>query len=354
MGNWNDIHNEIGEGLRTSAYDMVRRRYLRKLADLTGRNTVAYYSGFLQKASPDTHPLIIINDDDKNGFMATFHGMNFESGLDLIVHSPGGDVAATESIIDYVRSKFGEDIRVIVPQISMSGGTMLALAGRSIVMGSHSNLGPIDPQFGLIPAAALLEEFERAKREVAADPNTALIWQAIIQHYQPALLGKADRAIKWSHEIAFRALTDGMLKGREDAEVVANRIVAFLISHDTHHAHNRHIHRDDLRQIGLTIVDLEDDAELQDAVLSVHHAFMNTLSNTAAVKLIENDRGIALVKQMAIMQQGGMPRPAVPAPRPAPAPQPEQQVTFDLTALLAQLTWRQRVKLALRSLGILR
>jgi ClpP class serine protease len=53
--------------------------------------------------------------------MAAFAGLDFNKGLDLVLHTPGGDVAATESIIEYIHSKFGRDVRVIVPQISMPG-----------------------------------------------------------------------------------------------------------------------------------------------------------------------------------------------------------------------------------------
>jgi len=43
---------------------------------------------------------------------------------------------------------------------------------------------------------------------------------------------------------------------------------------------------------------LEDDCELQDLVLTVHHACVLTLSSTAAVKIIENHRGIAYIQQV--------------------------------------------------------
>jgi hypothetical protein len=43
---------------------------------------------------------------------------------------------------------------------------------------------------------------------------------------------------------------------------------------------------------------LEDDQALQDAVLSVHHATILTMNMTPAIKLIENDRGVAFIQQM--------------------------------------------------------
>lgn len=57
-----------------------------------------------------------------------------------------GDLAATESIVDYLKQMNGNDVRAIIPQISMSAGTMIALSCSEIIMGKQSYLRPIDPQ----------------------------------------------------------------------------------------------------------------------------------------------------------------------------------------------------------------
>ncbi|MDQ2962980.1 MAG: hypothetical protein M3R31_07460, partial [Pseudomonadota bacterium] len=41
---------------------------------------------------------------------------------------------------------------------------------------------------------------------------------------------------------------------------------------------------------------LESDQALQDAVLTMHHAYMVTLAGTAAFKIIENQKGVAFVQ----------------------------------------------------------
>ena len=71
---------------------------------------------------------------------------------------------------------------------------------------------------------------------------------------------------------------------------------------DTHKEHGRHIHAEDCRKMGLKIKDLESDYELQEDVLSVHHAFMITLANTPAAKIIENHNGQAYVKNVSSQQ----------------------------------------------------
>jgi len=47
-----------------------------------------------------------------------------------------------------------------------------------------------------------------------------------------------------------------------------------------------------------SIVDMEDDNELQDLILTVHHSFMHTFSQSMAVKVVENHLGIAFVESM--------------------------------------------------------
>lgn len=47
MGSWNDILKEVNE--TQSQYDYVRRKYLKELSNYTGRNTIAYYSSWLNK-----------------------------------------------------------------------------------------------------------------------------------------------------------------------------------------------------------------------------------------------------------------------------------------------------------------
>ena len=63
MGSWNDILKEVNE--TQSQYDYVRRKYLKELSDYTGRNTVAYYSSWLNKQGNN----LDINDADMTGFM---------------------------------------------------------------------------------------------------------------------------------------------------------------------------------------------------------------------------------------------------------------------------------------------
>lgn len=296
MPSWKALLEEINAS--GSTYDVVRRKYLNELFELTGRNVIIYYSGWQQKFLKDVpvNLSFALNDNDKNGFMTAIHGLDRSKGLDLFLHTPGGSIAAAESLVDYLRSMFGDDVRVVIPQLAMSAGTMIACASKEILMGKHSSIGPIDPQISGIPAHGILEEFNNAAEEIRRDPSKVQVWQFIIAKYQPTLIGECQKAIQWSNEMVKQWLMTGMFKGDRDAEQKANRIVEELGDHLLTKSHDRHISIDRAKELGLKILALEDDNKLQEAILTVHHACIQTLSATPAFKLIENHRGIAFMQ----------------------------------------------------------
>lgn len=293
MPDWSEVLEEIETSDRVDALDFVRRKYLLQLHQKTGRNVIAYYSGWLQKLDSDK---MSINDDDKNGLMAVIRGLDRSKGLDLILHTPGGNIAATESIVDYLRKMFNGDVRAIVPLMAMSAGTMICCSCKEIIMGKQSSLGPIDPQFSGMSAHGVLEEFERAIKETTEDPRKILVWQVLISKYPPTFIGDCQKAIELSSELVKKWLLSGMLKGETNSEQIAAGIISDLNNHENTKTHARHIPMEECQRIGLKIVPLESDQELQDIVLTIHHSYMHTFTQSMAVKIIENHVKKAMIQ----------------------------------------------------------
>lgn len=299
MPNWVQVLSEIqAQDAKlahdaTSAVDDVRRQYLKQLHDHTGRNVIAYYSGWL--SNPGAFG-IDVNDEDKAAFMMAIHGLDKDKGLDLILHTPGGGIAAAESLVDYLRRIFGCDIRAIVPHLAMSAGTMIACTCKSIVMGKQSNLGPIDPQLGGLPAAAVKKEIERAIQEVKDDPDRLNFWQFVLSKYTPTFVGQCEQAVIMAEDFVRERLKDNMLAGDPNADTKADAIVKGLSDVEDNKSHSRHIHIDKCETLGLVIEKLEDDQDLQEAVLTVHHCFMHSLTVSGAAKMVENQNGAAFIK----------------------------------------------------------
>lgn len=197
----------------------------------------------------------------------------------------------------YLKSIFGSNIRAIIPQIAMSAGTMIALSCKQILMGKHSNLGPIDPQISGIPTHGIIEEFERAKKEIRNDPASIPVWQSILSKYSPTLIGECEKAIKWSEDIVSKWLKNNMFADNYNKDKIVNRIIKELGSHALTLSHDRHIPIDILKdKLQINIIELESNDELQDKVLSVHHSCIISLTQTPAYKLIENQRGKAYIQ----------------------------------------------------------
>lgn len=302
MPGWNSVLQEINrkqaDGRRS--VDLVRRSYLSRLQKYTGRNVIAYYSGWLSR--PPQTPNLEIGDDDKNGFMTAVHKLDRNKGLDLILHTPGGNIAATESLVDYLWKIFNRDIRVVIPQIAMSAGTMIACSAKSILMGKQSNLGPIDPQIGGVAAQAVLDEFQMATESIAQNPNSAPLWQSIIGKYHPTFLLECMQAIEWSREMVQSWLRDNMFAQDDNSSHKAAVAVKVLGDHSGTKTHSRHISMATCQGIGLIVEELEADNKLQDLVLTIHHAYMHTFSQTQAIKIVENHKGIATVMMEGIPQ----------------------------------------------------
>lgn len=283
-----------------TSIDQIRRKYIKELAQKRGRNVIIYYSGWFQK--PDI-PECSILDTDINGFMSTIHNLDKSIGLDLILHTPGGSLAATENIVNYLRSVFNCDIVAFIPQIAMSAGTMIACSCKEIYMGKQSSLGPIDPQFsfpgmGQVAARGIIEEVKRGVEEVKKDSHSQVFWANIFSKYPPTFVGTCEKAIQWSEEITTDWLQDCMFKEDENAEILAKSVVSTLSSHEKTKSHSRHLSNNRCKEIGLKIMDLESDNELQDLVLSVHHSCMLTLENQNIVKIIENQNEKAFITRL--------------------------------------------------------
>lgn len=309
MPNWDrvlrEIQKETDDPRGESAPDKVRKKYLMQLHNHVQRNIICYYSGWLSKPKIEG---VDITDEDKNGLMLCIHKLDRNLGLDLFLHTPGGGGAATASLVDYLKQMFGNNIRAFVPHLAMSAGTIIACACKEIYMGKHSNLGPVDPQINGIPAAAVLAELGKAFDEMVADPRKQLVWNPILSRYSASFVQRCQWAVDDAKDFVGKFLRENMFSHLPQAERdgKVDLIVEKLTDLSYNKGHDKHIHYQECKEMGLEVRELEDPADrtLQDLVLTVHHCYMFSLSNTSAFKIIENHVGRRYVKvqQMVVVQ----------------------------------------------------
>jgi ClpP class serine protease len=116
--------------------------------------------------------------------------------IDLLIQTPGGVIDACEKLISVLKLRV-KSYRVLIPGSAKSAGTIIALSSDEIVMGSDSELGPIDPQFDGIPAEFLRD-----------DPE---------QSYPVKKF--AENAISRTQKLAEQILSNGMMKGKGQGSI---------------------------------------------------------------------------------------------------------------------------------------
>jgi ClpP class serine protease len=194
---WGQILKEVSESARARApqgpdLDGIRLKYIQQLHKASGRAVISYASGWLNKH--DGRTSYSVEGQDVHGLMEVCYGVQ-ERELDLILHSPGGSAQAAEQMIEYLRTRF-DYIRAIVPLQAKSAATMIALGCDEVVMGDHSELGPIDPQILVpvpegtryAPAHAILRDFGRAKIECQENVSSLAAWTPILRSYAGGLI----------------------------------------------------------------------------------------------------------------------------------------------------------------------
>ena len=143
-----------------------------------------------------------------------------EMAIDLIVHTPGGLVLASDQIAAALRRHEGR-VTVMVPHYAMSGGTLVALAADQILMDRDAVLGPVDPQLGSLPggfypAASIIS--------AAETPNPNRNDQTLI------LADMARKAIAQMHDTVFDLVSRG--RPAEEAEQLATALTEGRWTHD--------------------------------------------------------------------------------------------------------------------------
>ena len=325
MASWSELLHEVQRQKDPGAWlNEKLDEHLSAISTRRNNTSVIFYaSAFLQKQNVEgSH----ITREDINGFMNALYELPTDNDLTLILHTPGGDPNAVESIVEYLHSKF-DKIEVIVPYLAMSGGAMMSLAGDLLVLGKQSQLGPIDPQFTIgnktHSARAIQEGFDQAREEIKRDTKLAHLWAPVLQNMGPSLFLEANKALSYSKELVEKWLEERMFRDivKGDRKERAEEIGAYFNAEKTRygsiHVHGQRIGTGKLQELGIKLEFLEDDQDLQDDVLTAYHLMTLIFEMTDSIKFIVSSKGKSWFKNRAV------PQAFIPVPPPVPQQQPQ-------------------------------
>lgn len=307
--------------------DAVIISNLQQMSQRTGRDTILY-AGAFRHGDRGPSPDAVINEDD----IATFgdilnnlnqrdqvpdpnlsfhphpHAADSESSqsadlfqamtdnrqrqLDLILHSPGGTLPATQAIVRALRGRYTH-IRAFVPQRAMSAATMLACAADQIILGGFASLSPANPlvvvpTMGgsmLMPADAVVEERNELARRLQNHEGTGEDVIAIAGH-PPGLYHDASRIITESnHTLAGWIEAYSRSPNAPDAHT-SQYIADWITSYYQHLDHASVLTLADLQNHSLNARHMNDYADVQEHCMQAFHAAQVAFMLTGIVKVV--------------------------------------------------------------------
>lgn len=145
----------------------------------------------------------------------------------LVLNTPGGDIAAAYFVAKLCREHTEATFEVAIPRRAKSAGTLICCGADRIHMGSLSELGPIDPQFGAIPALALKHSVEHIAELVGTYPQAKEMFSDyLVRSLRIESLGFFERVAVSAAQYAARLLNSrSNPPSANDAYSIANHLV---------------------------------------------------------------------------------------------------------------------------------
>lgn len=211
------IFSALSPAIKQARLEASRLRLMRELEDKRGSRIITLVH---RQESLSIFGIPIsryINIEDSEQVLRAIRLTPPEMPIDLVLHTPGGLVLASEQIANALKNHPAR-VTVFIPHYAMSGGTLISLAADEIVMDANAVLGPVDPQIGQYPAVSILKAV-RAKDVNEVDDETLI------------LADVAEKAINQVKNRVYEILLDKM------GEVKAKELAAALTEGQWTHDH---------------------------------------------------------------------------------------------------------------------
>ena len=208
--------------------------------------------------------------------------------LDFYIETPGGSVTAAEEIVRYIHSEYDKVYFVICGETKTG------------------SLGPIDTQIlssrGLISAYDYIEWFNTKRKEAEVENKLNLVDEIIISKIIPGELNGAIHELKYAEDLVKEWLYKYKFKKWDKTETrkitvtaamkkrKASMIAHKLSNHSKWRTHGRSLKIEDLEEVGLKIINLDNEGELGILVYKINLIcrLLFNMTNTYKYFITEN------------------------------------------------------------------
>lgn len=220
--------------------------------------------------------------------------------LDFYIETPGGSGEAAEEIGNFLHHNF-ETVSFVVSGEAKSAGTILALSGDDILMTETGSLGPIDAQMKIgrspISAHDYIEWIKEKRNEAQTTGHLNPVDATMIAQISPGEYGSVFHALNFAEDLVKEWLpkykfknwvkteTRGIVVTEEEKQKRAGEIAKELTNHTKWRSHGRSIKIEDLREIGLRVIDIDKNPELSEIVYRIQAVCRMLFETTSAFKI---------------------------------------------------------------------
>lgn len=201
-----------------------RQALIKEIQERTGRRLICYVAA----------AGVPIDNEDTVALVDLLYNVPPNQNLDLLLHTTGGEIDAAEKLSTMVRLLVQDaELRVIVPDMAKSAGTLMALGADRLLMSDTSELGPIDPLIvmadrhgnrGWRRVQSYIDAYETHAAALRRDPAD-LPSQIMLGLLDPVILKLCESARERAQRFAENQLKLGMFRNGGNYTKVASDLI---------------------------------------------------------------------------------------------------------------------------------
>lgn len=173
-----------------------------------------------------------IGEDHADRIYTSVCSFKKQQNILLIIGSRGGRIEPAYLISKNCKAVSKEKFVVAVPRRAKSAATLLALGADEIHMGAMSELGPIDPQLGQIPALSMTNALQTLAKMVSEHPGSADMFAKYLQNkLDLGILGYFERINESAIQYASRLLAGKAVGSKRTPNSLASHLVNHYKDH---------------------------------------------------------------------------------------------------------------------------
>lgn len=200
-----------------------------------------------------------------------------ENTIAVFLRTGGGSAETAERMVSALRNHY-QQVYFVVPDLAMSAGTILCMAGDKIYMDYSSSLGPVDPQvpapdtMEYVPAMGYLDKVTEITEKGDLAPADVVLLRSLdlakLALFEQARDLSIDLLKQWLVTYKFkdwnlhRTTNAGSLVTDQEKQERAEEIARALADHKRWRSHGRHLDTVKLKALRIEIDDYSNDENL--------------------------------------------------------------------------------------------